>query len=923
MSRKREILKTQAGVGLGIVFLLPGVALAELPIGGVVTQGIGSVSVHSGAMTINQTTPNLVADWQSFSVGAGNVVEFVQPSASATALNRVIGADVSSIQGSIRANGQVFLLNPNGILFTPTAQVNVGGLIASTLNISDQDFLNGELEFQGNSPNAVINQGSISSNGGNVALIAARIVNDPGASITADRGQVLMGAGSKVTLDLGGSVRIRINEGALQALIEQGGAVRADGGLVYLTAKSASALGQTVINHTGVTRAQTVSTGPNGEIFLMGGMEADSIRVSGTLDASAPSGGDGGFIETSAANVRIMDDVAITTSAAQGNDGQWLIDPIDFYVKASGGNVSGATISAALTNTNVTIDTRTAGSGAAACTHVACSGGAGTAGDIFVQDNITRSSGGPNPTTLTFLANRNVEIGGISQVQLDGDREISSLAAPNSVTIGGSTGNPLNVVVSARAAGASTGEVRMVNSTISTFGGNVAIGGGNNTATDYAIAHATKTTYDNGVNRDEGYAGVRIRNSVIDASADGGAQVATNNSGWWLGPHSYVSQGSASISGGSIDIRGKSNLSEAISLGIWLYGGASLTTAGNGTVSLDGVGGAAGTQSFGRVGSTGVVIEGRSPIIAKDGAISITGQTGGSRGAYGVAFTEGNGLIQTMGALNINAADSTASDKEDNAILIRDGNMTFRMGANSEFHAPLVGGTDNTSISQSYSFTKEGDGQLTFMGSVPVWNETRPNLTPEPKTSGTYTVAAGSLSYGAGVSQAGALFSFLPPPTDGAFGYGPGAIAPNAPSVLSSAEMLRISLARQNLISRGVAPRNATTEERNQAANNRGLRLSAMGRGGALPPNATAEEIETYNRIRKINELRINAGQIGPMMNAEERARALKVKAQIERRAMIASGKIPPNATIGEVRAAVTIAVKNTVRNVFRGLFRR
>ncbi|MBF9045905.1 filamentous hemagglutinin N-terminal domain-containing protein [Rhodobacterales bacterium LSUCC0031] len=949
---KNKRLKIQAGLGLSLAIALPGGAFAELPSGGVITSGIGAISVHGGTMTINQSTPNLVADWQSFSVGAGNTVEFVQPSTSAAALNRVVGADVSTIQGSIRANGQVFLLNPNGILFTPTAQVNVGGLIASTLNISNQNFLDGNLEFQGNSQNAIVNQGSISSDGGNIALIAARIINDPGASITADRGQVLMGAGNKVTLDLGGSVRIRVDEGALQALIDQGGAVRADGGLVYLTARSASALGQTVINHTGVTRAQTVSTGPNGEIFLMGGMEADSIRVSGTLDASAPNGGDGGFIETSASNVQIMDDIAITTLAPHGQSGQWLIDPIDFYVRSSGGNVSGATISAALATTDVTIDTRTATNGADACQNVVCGGGAGTAGDIFIQDNITRASGGSPATTLSILAFRDIEI---SKPRDSTITNISTGPNPDSVTISGSNGNPLNLVLSARATRGTntnlTGEVRIVNSTIRTFGGNVTIGGGDAAASSYAVAQASRTYNHGGSNTDTGAAGVRIRNSVIDASSDGGAQISLNSSGWWLGPHSYVSEGSNSNTGGDITIRGQSYISGP---GVWLYGGASLTTAGTGAISLDGIGSTGGTFA-----QAGVLIEGRSPIIAKDGAITITGRASdrfrppGDGAGYGVAFTEGNGLIRTMGAFNINAADPTSS-KDDNAILIRDGNMTFDLGGNGELHAPLVGG-DST---LEYSFTKSGSGTLTLFGDVPMWNLSRP--TGAPRTTGTYSVTAGSLAYRAGLDQFDALYSF--PPTraansapDGAFANGPGAIAAGNPFVMSPATALRIRLAREDMIRRGVAPRDATAdeiaqartnaieifrandtsraagiaigieprfateEEKRQAAEIREQRRQALLNGGDLPRPATWTEERLYNSLREENKRLIALGQFGPSMNAEERARVV----QVQRRQMIARGQVPPNATFVERAEAAKNSVRNAVVNVFRGIFRR
>ena len=102
---------------------------------------------------------------------------------------------------------------------------------------------------------------------------------------------------------------------AIDALIEQGGAIKADGGRVYLTAKAAGDLASTVINHTGITEAHTLSTGEKGEIVLLGDMQNDRIQVAGTLDASAPKGGDGGFIETSAAHVAIDSAVKVTTAA--------------------------------------------------------------------------------------------------------------------------------------------------------------------------------------------------------------------------------------------------------------------------------------------------------------------------------------------------------------------------------------------------------------------------------------------------------------------------------------------------------------------------------------------------------------------------------------------------------------------------------
>ncbi|QPF73639.1 filamentous hemagglutinin N-terminal domain-containing protein [Roseateles sp. DAIF2] len=365
----------------------------SLPSGAQVVAGSGSIAQSGNQLTITQTSDKLATNWQSFSIGAGQSVNFVQPSSSAIALNRVLGSGVSTIQGALNANGQVFLLNPNGVLFSATAQVNVGGLVASTLNLGDADFMAGRYRFSGDSTASVVNAGRIqAAAGGHVALIAARISNT-GSIATGDGGRVQLGAGRRVLLDLGGPARLEVEQGALDALIEQGGAIRADGGLIYLTAKSAGEIAGSVIKHTGTSEARTLASGAKGEIYLLGDLRRDGVQVGGTLDASAPQGGDGGFIETSAAKVNLAADRKISTLAARGKTGTWLIDPNDYTIAASGGDITGAQLSTDLASTNVTIATTNQGT-------------AGGNGDIFVNDGIDWSSG----NTLTLKAERDIQI---------------------------------------------------------------------------------------------------------------------------------------------------------------------------------------------------------------------------------------------------------------------------------------------------------------------------------------------------------------------------------------------------------------------------------------------------------------------------------------------------------------------------------
>ncbi len=382
-----------AGTRFGLQALAVAVMLSfgatsyALPTGGVVAAGDASISSTAGSTTITQTTQNASINWQSFGIGATEAVRFVQPNSSSVTLNRVLGSDPSSILGSLSANGKVFLVNPNGILFGQGASVNVGGLVASTLNITDSDFMAGSYRFSGSSGAALLNQGSINADGGYVALLGAKVSNE--GVISARLGTVALAAGNAITLDVAGDglLNVTVNQGAVNALVHNGGLLRADGGQVLLSAQSAGSLLQSAVNNTGVIRAQTLVTGEDGRIMLMGDMQSGTVNVGGTLDASAPNGGNGGFIETSAAYVKVADNVKITTAAPMGQTGTWLIDPEDFNVGSMpGDDITGAALSTQLGSNNVVIAT-VAGPGL-------------ENGDINVNEAVTWSAA----TTLTLNA---------------------------------------------------------------------------------------------------------------------------------------------------------------------------------------------------------------------------------------------------------------------------------------------------------------------------------------------------------------------------------------------------------------------------------------------------------------------------------------------------------------------------------------
>lgn len=399
--------------GLAVSLMLAfGSNVYALPVGGVVAAGGASISSTAGSTTITQSSQNVAINWQSFSIGATEAVRFVQPNSSSVALNRVLGADPSSILGSMSANGKVFLINPNGILFGKGAQINVGGLIASTLNITDSDFMAGRYQFSGNSDAAVLNQGSINAEGGYVALLGANVSNE--GIIVARLGTVALAAGNAITLDVAGDglLNVTVSQGAVNALVQNGGLIHADGGQVLLTAKAAGDLMQSAVNNTGVIQAQTIEN-HNGTIRLLGDMQIGTANVGGTLDASAPNGGNGGFIEASAARVNIASDAHITTAAPAGLYGTFLIDPQDFTVgSALGDNITGATLGALLVTNSVIISTDVGVDGVVAGVPPVSSkfSPTGVNGDIFITEFVTWVTGGI-PTTLTLNAARDVNIG--------------------------------------------------------------------------------------------------------------------------------------------------------------------------------------------------------------------------------------------------------------------------------------------------------------------------------------------------------------------------------------------------------------------------------------------------------------------------------------------------------------------------------
>ena len=303
-----------------------------LPTDGTVVSGQAQISQTSAVdMRIDQSTQQAIINWNQFSIAAPESVRFFQPGSLATVLNRVTGVDPSLLYGLLSANGRVFVVNPNGILVGPTGRIETGAFVASTLNITDQDFLSGDFFFNqipGRSLSSILNQGTISvAENGFVSLLAPGVTNE--GSILANLGKVFIGGGESIKLEFAGNdlINFIIDEEvsdipvgpdgeSLDSILSNTGEISAAGGKVVLSAKTAGDLVKSVVANQGIIKAQGMVK-KDGEIILTGG-DAGVVTNSGVLDVSGASGG--GAVAMHGADVANAGEI-IADATDQGDGG--------------------------------------------------------------------------------------------------------------------------------------------------------------------------------------------------------------------------------------------------------------------------------------------------------------------------------------------------------------------------------------------------------------------------------------------------------------------------------------------------------------------------------------------------------------------------------------------------------------------------
>jgi len=313
-----------SGMGAGLLLALCASPALANPAIGSVTTGKASIASSSSKTQIDQKSEDVVIDWSSFNIGAGQTTQFVQPNAQAIAVNRIGGNSASQILGTLDANGRIVLINGNGMLFGKGSQVNVGSLVATSTSGFDSDVLSGKFTQAGKQNAAVVNQGSIrTSQGGLVALVAPNVTN--AGMVNARFGTVAMGAANKFTVDFKGDGLVSFAaQGDVTGTATAANTGSLAGANVSLTAHAAEGVATGVVNMSGIAVAQTARDA-GGTILLDAGN--GSLSMTGKLDAAGQSGR--GNIETSG------NQVAISGTVTAGQGGQWKIDPENLTVDAT------------------------------------------------------------------------------------------------------------------------------------------------------------------------------------------------------------------------------------------------------------------------------------------------------------------------------------------------------------------------------------------------------------------------------------------------------------------------------------------------------------------------------------------------------------------------------------------------------------
>jgi len=684
------------------LMLCPALALAN-PQDGVVRAGSASISAAAGTLSITQSTPKAVINWRSFNIAPGETTQFHQPGSSSLTLNRVGSGGASQIYGSLTANGNIVIVNPNGVLFGRGSKVDVNGLIATTADIRNRDFMKGRLNFSrpGNPGASVVNEGAITAKqAGLVGLVAPNVANS--GVITAELGHVQLSSGDTVTVDLYGDklMEVAVSGQVNSQLVSNSGVISAAGGRIALTAAAGNDIVNSLITVRGELKAPAIGR-KNGKIFIYaeganavrGNVAANkgvktggsTVLVSGRLDVSGRNAGErGGTIQVlgdnagllsgarldasgqagggtvrvggdyrgagktpTAKNAVMQPDTIINADALRSGDGGkvtlWADEHTDFYgfITARGGAEGG---NGGFVETSGWQTLNAAGL-------VDASAPLGKAG-LWLLDpnNITIQAAGPD---ANIAGNPNWTTTNNTAILTTG----SIQAALNA-------GTSVSVTTGAAGANSQLGNITVASPIAKSAGGDATLTlTAHNNITVNAGATISSSTGKLGValNADSDASGSGMISVAANITSNGGNIVmggganplttaAFGNATSVIGV--FINNATVNAGGGNISIRGQGyNTTTNNNYGIRVTGASgALSTTGAGTVSVTGAGGGNTNSGF----NHGVYVDTGGVISAVDGALSVTGAGGNSSGSgarnYGVSVAGASAAISATGS---------------------------------------------------------------------------------------------------------------------------------------------------------------------------------------------------------------------------------------------------------------------------------
>lgn len=433
------------------------------PNGATVTNGSATITISGSTLTVTNS-PNTIINWHDFSISTGETTQFIQQSATSAVLNRVTGGDPSLILGALQSNGRVFLINPTGIVFGAGSVVDVAGLVASTLNIEDGDFLAGKHRYNADiaNPGNVVNQGNIRTpTGGFVYLIGTQVENS--GVIDTPSGEAILAAGHSVEIvdSTDPSLRVQVSANSedvnlSQLMLENDGNIFSvlNSGRVSANTVTQDKTGKIYFKSAGTVGTTSSSiVEARGTETLDGGYFQGFAALQGTYAGQFnASGRNGGFAETSGAILDLNGiDLNLRALSADGAGGHWLIDPTNITIDST---LASTIVGQLDANTSVTINTFAAGP---------------DAGNIIVASDISTAYG--SNVSLTLQAN--------SDITINSGVDIQALSGP------------LNVTLNADADANGSGAISFLDdtpgsATINSNGGNIVLGGGANPLTGSA-----------------------------------------------------------------------------------------------------------------------------------------------------------------------------------------------------------------------------------------------------------------------------------------------------------------------------------------------------------------------------------------------------------------------------------------------------